>query len=220
MKAVSTISSPWTSSNRGRTLYAKSLGISFTWVCCVAVLRTGRCYIHGYGSKPSRPATITSLVRTDWLPRNLRPDGWVEQVEFDWTPRSDDGSVTPRHVVSQAVNALYTAMDLAARDMRINSSEIRKQYENAGFTDIREEVYRIPFNMWDSSLTEVGHWMNAAFYAAFEGQLMAPLTRLLQIPKDQTLRMAAQAVGEVQTKRNHGYFLLSVSSQPTRASAN
>lgn len=112
--------------------------------------------------------------------RHLKPfDGYFEQVEIDWNPRSDDGSLRPDAYVVQWANEVFDAMDSFGRPMRMDSNLTKQRLAGAGFVDIREEIIKLPLNGWpaDPAARDLGRWFNLGMRQSLYPLALAPLSR-------------------------------------------
>lgn len=136
--------------------------------------------------------------------------GHIEQVEIDWTPRCDDGTLPERSVTRLWVDELLGAMDVHGRSMRINSQETVNQLANAGFVDIKTEVIKVPFSGWptDKFERDVGRWFNLGFTNGLMGLTLAPLTRMRDMSKDEVVELVNQVKAEACSRTIHAYCLL------------
>ncbi|KAK1767094.1 S-adenosyl-L-methionine-dependent methyltransferase [Phialemonium atrogriseum] len=145
--------------------------------------------------------------------RHLKPYyGHIEQVEIDWTPRCEDGTLPERSITRLWVDELLGAMDDHGRSMRVDSQETINQLLSAGFVDVKEEVIKVPFSGWPTEKTvrDIGRWFNLGFTNGLMGLTLAPLTRM----KDRTKAEVAELVNKVKMEacsRNvHAFCLLYV----------
>lgn len=112
--------------------------------------------------------------------RHLKPYyGHIEQVEIDFTPRSDDPGLVNGSLISQWTGELLTVMDNFGRSMRLDSNVTTQRLAEVGFVDIKEEVIRIPFNPWptDTYSRDIGRWFNLVMKQGFQPLCLAPFAR-------------------------------------------
>ncbi|KAJ5162092.1 hypothetical protein N7492_007484 [Penicillium capsulatum] len=95
---------------------------------------------------------------------NLKPGGWIEQVEFDIRVESDDASLPPDSNLAQWGNIFFGCADRAGRSLKTQET-MRAAIEKAGFVDVQEVLYKVPLGAWhqDPLLKETGqlhyhHW--------------------------------------------------------------
>lgn len=114
------------------------------------------------------------------VPRHLKPyDGWFEQVEIDWNPRSDDGSLPRDAYAVRWANELFDAMDSFGRPIRLDSDVTKQRLVDAGFVDVKEEVVQMPLNGWPSDThgRGLGRWFNLGMRQTYQPLSLAPLCR-------------------------------------------
>ncbi|KAL1875318.1 hypothetical protein VTK73DRAFT_10155 [Phialemonium thermophilum] len=145
--------------------------------------------------------------------RHLKPYyGHIEQVEIDWTPYCDDGTLPNPSYTKLWVNELLGAMDDHGRSMTVNSQETISQLQNAGFVDIKEEVIKIPFSGWPTEKTarDTGRWFNLGFTNGLMGLTLAPLTRMRDRTKEEVSDLVDRVKREICSRKVHAYCLLYV----------
>jgi hypothetical protein len=100
---------------------------------------------------------------------NLVPGGWMESQEIYSKPFCQDMTPTDWQLFDWTETQDKAAMQLG-RPLRI-ANKLKKWYEQAGFVDVHEEVFRIPHNSWakDPRFKMLGKFfnlnMNAGVYA-------------------------------------------------------
>ncbi|KAL5353101.1 hypothetical protein ACLOAV_001131 [Pseudogymnoascus australis] len=109
---------------------------------------------------------------------NLQPGGWIEQVELDVRVMSDDGSLKPDSLLAGWGK---TFLDCAAHAGRPLDTQLtmRDSIAAAGFTEIREKLYKCPIGEWpkhpvykDAGRVNAVHWKSG-----LEGWAMWLLTK-------------------------------------------
>ncbi|KAF6837767.1 regulator of secondary metabolism (methyltransferase domain-containing protein) [Colletotrichum plurivorum] len=110
--------------------------------------------------------------------KHLKPGGSIEHVEIEWVPRSDDNTQLPESALVYWSNVFREAMRRWGQPIDIfdAGAELRA----AGFTDITEDVIRLPVNPWGESTREreLGTWFNVGLTHGLEALSMAPFTRV------------------------------------------
>jgi SAM-dependent methyltransferase len=74
--------------------------------------------------------------------RNLKPGGWLELVEHEATFRSDDDTIQRAPWTGRLLNGLYEAGRRIGKTLTVAHMH-KKWMEDAGFLDVREEVYKV-----------------------------------------------------------------------------
>ncbi|KAK3300226.1 S-adenosyl-L-methionine-dependent methyltransferase [Chaetomium fimeti] len=160
-----------------------------------------------YGSISNWPRVYAEIYR------HLKPYyGYFEQVEIDWTPRSDDGSLRRDGYVVQWANELMDAMDSFSRPIRLDSNLTKQQLADVGFDEIKEEVIQLPLNGWPTEVhdRELGRWFNLGVRQAFQPLSLAPLCRGHGRTPAEVEELAEKARGEVYSNTVRAYCTLHI----------
>ena len=79
--------------------------------------------------------------------RCLKPGGWMESQDYLTTLLCDDGTMGPDYAFAEW-SALYERASVAVgRPARI-ADALKRSYEQAGFVDVRDDVFKLPVNSW------------------------------------------------------------------------
>ena len=155
------------------------------------------------GSIASWPAMYSEVYR------HLKPyDGHIEHVEIDWTPRTDDpATVIEGTPIDRWANDLFEVMDNYGRSMRLDSNLTKQRLNDAGFTDIREEVMQVPFNAWPSDRhgRELGRWFDLSLRTGYQALSLAPFARGLNRTAAEVNDFVEQVYTQTHKKEFHGY---------------
>lgn len=113
-----------------------------------------------------------------------KPGGYMESQEIMSTMYCDDGTMPadwPFLDWNQTID--YAAME-ADRPMRI-ANKLKRWYEEAGFVDVQEKVFRLPVNSWprDKHLKTLGKMQEANWLAGLAGISMGLFSRVLNWSK-------------------------------------
>ncbi|KAJ6006632.1 hypothetical protein N7451_004576 [Penicillium sp. IBT 35674x] len=111
---------------------------------------------------------------------HLRPGGWVELQEFEVTLRSDDDSMRLAPMLCEFLGRLHEASEAFHRPMNIAEGH-RQRLVEAGFEDVRDEVYKVPSSMWPSDpiQKQIGRYNLCSLLMAVESYSLALFTRVL-----------------------------------------
>ncbi|SPQ18038.1 a4f92e07-e527-4794-ab51-45894bc3d690 [Thermothielavioides terrestris] len=154
---------------------------------------------------------------SDWpkvyaeIHRHLKPHyGYFEQVEIDWYPRCDDGSLAPDTTVMQWANELFDAMDRFGRSLRVDSNLTKQRLADVGFVDIEEEVIQLPLNGWpvDAHARHLGRWFNFGLRQALQPLSLAPLSRGNGRTPAEISEMTDKIRAEIYSNSVHAYCTL------------
>jgi len=98
-------------------------------------------------------------------------------------------------------------MDYFGRPLRMDSNLIKQWLAQAGFSEIKEEVIKLPLNGWptDNNSRELGRWFNLGMRQAFQPLSLAPLYRSNRRSVADIYDMAEKARAEVFSTQVHAY---------------
>jgi len=130
----------------------------------------------------------------------------MEQVEIDFFPRCDDGSLPPTAALYRWGRYLLEAFERAFKPLAYNT-RTRQHLELTGFVDITEQIIRVPLNPWpaDPHQRDIGRWYNLGLTQGLEAMSLAPLTRMLQWSKEDVDKLIAEVKREVCSRKYHAY---------------
>jgi SAM-dependent methyltransferase len=91
---------------------------------------------------------------------NLEPGGWMESQELYPKVCCDDGTMPDDYKLLEWSKIQDDAAMHLGMPLRI-ANKLKRWYEQAGFVDVREDVYRIPINSWprDARFKLLGKFM-------------------------------------------------------------
>ncbi|KAL4804398.1 S-adenosyl-L-methionine-dependent methyltransferase [Aspergillus unguis] len=142
---------------------------------------------------------------------NLTPGGWFEICEFTADVFSDDDSG------DKVVNMHKWRDELTEASRRfgklINVAKNYKQWMiDAGFTNVQEEVYKVPFSPWpkDARLKELGRYQQANMLEALEAYSLVLMTRFLGWSVEDVKTLLAGVREELLNRTLHIYSRLYV----------
>jgi hypothetical protein len=137
-----------------------------------------------------------------------RGTGWLEQVDIDFTPHCDDGTLPANSFLNQWAQEVNMAFDMTPTPLRIVSGEVESLLKRTGFVDVTCEALVVPFSGWpeQNDLMDIGRWFNVSMT---EGTLasyaLKPLTRVRGQSKDTVMDLVGRAKTEVVARRHHAY---------------
>ncbi|OLN84355.1 hypothetical protein CCHL11_05949 [Colletotrichum chlorophyti] len=151
----------------------------------------------------------TNLYRKSF--RHLRPGGYIEQVEIEWVPLCDDNTMpanSPLHLWS---NTLRRAMQTCGQP--IDVFDVRAELHAAGFTNITENVIKLPLNPWstDKFEEEIGRWFNLGLTHCLEALTLMPFIRIEGWQKQEVDMLVDDLKREICRLHIHGYCRMWVS---------
>ncbi|KAK3395533.1 S-adenosyl-L-methionine-dependent methyltransferase [Sordaria brevicollis] len=149
----------------------------------------------------------------DQIYKHLKPQvGFVEQVEFNWVPRSDDRSLPENSYFLQWARLLERAMEAAGRPIDLDGQRVEQQMTRAGLVDFHEEVIKVPINGWpeDPHAREIGRWFNLGLTQGLDALTLAPFTRVLGYPPEQARDLISHVKEEIRSRKIRAYCTLHI----------
>ncbi|KAH0556182.1 hypothetical protein GP486_005887 [Trichoglossum hirsutum] len=139
--------------------------------------------------------------------KHLKPGGWLELDEVDTLARSDDGSLTPQHALSQWIAYLNEASMKAGRRLDI-ARTYKAAIEKTGFVDVRDDIYKNPVGTWpkEKRLKEIGQWGTLSTLEGLEAYSLALLTRVLGWDRARIEVMLTEVRKDISDRKIHWYF--------------
>lgn len=139
--------------------------------------------------------------------RHLKPGyGHFEQVEIDFRPRCDDGTL-PHYPIVKWYEDLEDATSRANRSIKWQE-DTEHLLEAVGFVDIEIQTIRLPFNTWPTSdrhSKAIGRWYGIGLGVGIEALSLGPLTRVYRWPPDEVIRYATEVRQAMENKDIHAY---------------
>ncbi|KAH8694893.1 S-adenosyl-L-methionine-dependent methyltransferase [Talaromyces proteolyticus] len=109
---------------------------------------------------------------------NLKPGGWIEQVELDVRVMSDDGSLPEDSLLAGWGPNFLGCGERSGRPLNTQTT-MQETMEKAGFVDAHEKLYKCPIGAWpknpqlkDAGAINLEHWSSG-----LEGWAMWLLTK-------------------------------------------
>ncbi|KAJ3945163.1 uncharacterized protein N0V96_005188 [Colletotrichum fioriniae] len=112
---------------------------------------------------------------------SLRPGGWLESQDFNLEATSDDNTLAPDSPLSRWVDDMNLASEMIARPLS-RAHMLREWYEEVGFVDVHQRVFKIPINGWAKHPRHkhVGRLWEQNFLDGLSGFSMALFTQVLE----------------------------------------
>lgn len=141
--------------------------------------------------------------------RTLKPGGYFEILEPDSTLRCDDDSL-PEDAALRQWNHLFVTAANALGTSVVGAPEHKDRIRDAGFTDITQEVFKLPNSPWpkDPALKEIGGYHMATFMEGLEGLSLFFFTTVHGMTVPEIDVLLAQTRKEMKNKGIHTYFNL------------
>lgn len=91
--------------------------------------------------------------------KHTKPGGYLESQELQPPPHCDDGTMPPDWPFLRYVEKLQEASLEVGRELDI-APKLRGWFEDAGFVDIQQRVFKAPLGRWpkDPAMKDLGHW--------------------------------------------------------------
>ncbi|KAJ5371981.1 hypothetical protein N7517_003987 [Penicillium concentricum] len=142
---------------------------------------------------------------------HLRPGGWIELQEFEVMLKSDDDSIRLAPALCEFLERLTQASEAFHRPMNIAEGH-RQRLVEAGFEDVRDEVYKVPSSVWarDPVQKEIGRYNQCSLLMAVESYSLALFTRVLGWSNDDTQIFLAGVRRDIKNPAVHTYCKLHV----------
>jgi trans-aconitate methyltransferase len=141
---------------------------------------------------------------------HLQPGGWMESQEIYPSVLCDDGTMDKStHAFHQYWQKLDEAAMIMGKPLRI-ANKLKRWYEEAGFVDVHEEVFRVPINSWpkDPQFKLIGRFWADSLSAGVQGFALALFTRYLGWTKDELEVYLVEVRQSLQDKTVHAYHKL------------
>ncbi|KAG7124907.1 Secondary metabolism regulator LAE1 like protein [Verticillium longisporum] len=141
--------------------------------------------------------------------RHLKPGGYLEHVEIDWTFRSDDNTLTSDTALVAWSEAVHRALRTFGTPLDIND-RIKGDLQAIGFRDVTETIVKLPINPWADNKhdQELGRWFNLAATHAVNAMSLAPLTRVEGWPVEQVQSLGSEVKKNLCKLSIHAYCRL------------
>ncbi|KAL8710403.1 MAG: hypothetical protein Q9220_005004 [cf. Caloplaca sp. 1 TL-2023] len=138
--------------------------------------------------------------------RHTKPGGYFELQELDCRFSSDDGTLLPTSNLAYWSDMITEAAAEYNRPIPHYTDYVH-WFEKAGFTDIRQVVFKSPTNPWPKNklLKEVGRFQLVAHIEGLEGISLGLLTRGLEWKPEEVKVLMAKIRPELKDRGIHSY---------------
>jgi len=118
--------------------------------------------------------------------RALKPGAWMESQELMPTVYCDDGTMGSDYGFADWVRTQDQAAMNVGRPLRI-ANKLKRWYEQAGFVDVHEEVFKLPINSWpkDPQFKMLGRFNETNLLDGVQAWSLQLFTRGLHWTKDE-----------------------------------
>lgn len=150
----------------------------------------------------------------------LQPGGWLESQEAYPSVLCDDGTLDKEsHAFFKYTQKLDEAAMEAGKPLRI-ANKLKRWYQEAGFVDVHEEVFKLPINSWpkDPQFKLIGRFWADCITSGLQGFSLALFTRVLGWSKEEVEVYLVPVRQSILDRSVHSYHKLYVLSYlPTSA---
>lgn len=96
---------------------------------------------------------------------------------MDYTPRWESTEVPDPSYFQHWCERFLHALDKKGRSARVDSARTKRQLEEAGFVDVKEDTIKCCVNPWshDHKAYELGRWTNLVLSTGFHAMSIKPL---------------------------------------------
>lgn len=154
---------------------------------------------------------------------HLKPGGWFELQEFEaWVFSDDDPELLNAPTLKKHMDDVNSAAKQIGKDTDI-SHTIKQGLMNAGFVDVHEDLYKVPFGLWSKggkNTKFLGALLLEVVSESLDAYGFTLMTRVLERPAEEVRATIAQAEAEFRDRDNHffGRFRFVYGRKPSRDS--
>ncbi|KAF2144413.1 uncharacterized protein K452DRAFT_316415 [Aplosporella prunicola CBS 121167] len=138
--------------------------------------------------------------------RYLKPGAWMESQEIYPTLCCDDGTMTESYPFQQWTRTQDVAAMNLDRPLRI-ANKLKRWYEEAGFVDVHEELFKLPINSWpkDPQFKMLGRFSESSLLQGLQGFSLAWFHRGLGWTKEEIEVYLVQVRKAISDRSIHAY---------------
>ncbi|KAF2084570.1 S-adenosyl-L-methionine-dependent methyltransferase [Saccharata proteae CBS 121410] len=143
--------------------------------------------------------------------RYLKPGAWMESQEFYSTLYCDDNTMTESYPFQEWTRTQDVAAMNLGRPLRI-ANKLKRWYEEAGFVDVHEEVFKLPINPWpkDPHLKTLGRFSESSLLEGLQAFSLAWFHRGLGWSKEEIEVYLIQIRKSISDRSVHAYHKVHV----------
>ncbi|KAK1700505.1 methyltransferase [Colletotrichum godetiae] len=137
---------------------------------------------------------------------SLRPGGWLESQDFNLEATSDDDTLAPDSPLSRWVDDMNLASEMIGRPLS-RAHMLREWYEEVGFVDVHQRVFKIPINGWAKHPRHkhVGRLWEQNFLDGLSGFSMALFTQVLERQQEEVQVSLVDVRRDISNMQIHAY---------------
>lgn len=139
---------------------------------------------------------------------NLEPGGWMESQELYPTVYCDDGTMPDDWPLNEwSKDQDKAAHEILGTPLRI-ANKLKKWYAEAGFVEVKEEIFRIPILEWakEPQMKMFGKFMAMNMQAGLYGWSVNYFHRAFGWTQDETRVRLARVHNSLFDKSVHAYY--------------
>jgi hypothetical protein len=138
--------------------------------------------------------------------RYLKPGGWMESQEYMPTVYCDDGTMSPDYAFAEWTQTQDRAAMTMGRPLRIGN-KLKRWYEQAGFVDVHEEIFKLPINSWpkDPQWKMLGRFNETNLLDGLQAFSLQPFQKGLGWTKDEIEVYLVQIRKALSDRSVHAY---------------
>ncbi|KAF4978238.1 hypothetical protein FZEAL_5343 [Fusarium zealandicum] len=137
---------------------------------------------------------------------NLEPGGWLESIDLMTMWYSDDDSLDPHGPLARWARNLNIASESVNRPLSV-AHKMKEWYEEVGFVDVEERVYKIPTNGWpaDPYWKDIGKLWRWNLTEGLSGFTLGLFSRVLGWTEEEIQMSLVEVRRDIQDTRIHSY---------------
>ncbi|EXF76336.1 hypothetical protein CFIO01_10242 [Colletotrichum fioriniae PJ7] len=138
---------------------------------------------------------------------NIAPGGYLELLENQVDPVSDDGTLPKESSIHKYINLIRSGSKKMGR-LFVDVSTLESLLVKAGFVDVELRIFKWPMNGWpkDEKYKKLGLWCHENFSSALEAVCMALLTRVHGWTRDEVDIFLIDVRKDLKNRSFHAYF--------------
>ncbi|KAG7050626.1 TAM domain methyltransferase [Colletotrichum scovillei] len=138
---------------------------------------------------------------------NIAPGGYLELLENQVDPVSDDGTLPKDSSIHEYVDLIRSGSEKMGR-VFVDVSTLKSLVVEAGFVDVELQIFKWPMNGWlkDEKYKKLGLWCHENFSSALEAVCMALLTRVHGWTRDEVDVFLVNVRKDLKNRSYHAYF--------------
>ncbi|KAN0122948.1 S-adenosyl-L-methionine-dependent methyltransferase [Hyaloscypha variabilis] len=138
---------------------------------------------------------------------HLKPGGWCEFKDWDFTLHSVDNSLPPDSHLIKHHQLLYQALGKIGLDWDTGRN-LKRWVEEAGFENVEEQVLVVPIGTWpkDKHYKEIGAWHYVIKSEGLEAISLRLFTNVLGWTPEEVLVFLAKVRAELKDKNIHAQY--------------